>query len=197
MMSEETLNEVRRVLQEPMTDGGQESPDWESFSAGIQYEVDVTVIEDVSVSGLPKHTDGSNVALRSNIKDRLSWTEDLESNIINLDGYLHDHWSEGSSREWETEDGRTLVPDWDRVELSLQIPLDELLKAAKQRASEDSSHFAYVMGNWAYLAEKADHVSDTSARALRGQFREVMESPEYETPDDATCEEHYGGGGRP
>lgn len=153
-----------------------------------------TLIEDTEADGLPKHSDGDNVAMWTE-GHALRWTEDLGINIINLGAYLHDHWNEGCQKEIEIKEDRTFVPDWSTTTMSLVLPKDELIEAAKMKADEDRSHFIYVLGNWTYLARKGDHVADSSATRLKRIFDEVMENNDYNPPEDATTAE-YGGGRR-
>jgi hypothetical protein len=163
--------------------------DWNDFNAGIEYTAKGELIEDVEVEDLPKHSDGENVALRSD-GHRLCWTEDLGANIINLDGYLHDDWSFGYD-EIKFAEGRILIPEV--IEMDFVFPLDELIEGAEQRAGEDASNVAYVLGGWTCQASGADHVTESSAKTIRRAFQKVMKSDEYDTPEDATTEVYHGG----
>lgn len=183
MMSEEALNDVRRVLQEPMTDGGQEMPDWDSFGSRVVYEMEGWVHEDIDEENFTRATEASLTT-----EANLEFDEMLFANIINLDSWLRPEWRERMANEIDIGD-RSFTPNWDGVTVRLDLRSDEVVKAAEQRAGEDATEPVYVLANWVYLAEKRDHIP------FAGTLRAALERVEKrdDQPNDANTEE-YGGG---
>lgn len=162
----------------------------EEGRAGIAYEAIGEIRnEQVEADDLPKFSDGNNVALHSEVSN-LRWTESLGANLINVDGYLVDDWrSDGD--EITLDGGKSFIAD--KITMDFVLPKDELIGAAKIRAAEDSTHFAYVLGGWAYQAKQADHLTESSKRRFEKVFIQVTRGDEHDTPDDATSEEYHGG----
>jgi len=136
-------------------------------------------------------TDQFTRATEATVKTRanLVYDEVLRANIINLDGFLHGTWSERITNEIDLGNRKTFVIDFREVTANLDLRTDELVKAAESRAAEDNSKAAYVLGNWVYIARKADHIP--SALAIETAFERVSQQPDQ--PDDATNEELGGG----
>lgn len=168
-----------------------DDPNWDEMDIGIAYEIEGEVVEDVEAKRLPKHSDGSNVALWGT--QTLCWTEDLGANVINLYGYLGSHWNEDGPREIELNDGRTFIPEWDTAEVSLRMSLEATVKAAKARADEGNVHFGYVLAGWINQAELRTHIADESARKLRRYLKKLKDHPDIDLPDDINTDDYRGG----
>jgi hypothetical protein len=160
--------------------------DWSDFGSRVVYEMEGWIHKDINNDTFTRATE-AQVTTEADLK----FDEVFEANIINLDSWLRESWTERMAREIDLGGGRTFTPDWDEVTVRLDLRSDEVVKAAEQRAGEDATEAAYVLGNWVYLAEKRDHIP--SAMTLRTAFERVNERRDQ--PDDATTEE-YGGGRR-
>jgi hypothetical protein len=195
------LNKARRQMQEPMTDGGmempeyltEEDPDWNSFTAHVAYSIPGTVVESIEDDDLPRSR-GQFGDLRDAAKKEMKFSEPLNANIINLESWLRDDWLEmmGMSEEMDIGGKRTFLANLQEAEIHIELQTSEIVKAARQRGKEDARHFLYVIGSWTYLAEKHDHVSDMTASRLRGAFEESKKAA-ISPPTDATCDEYRGG----
>lgn len=136
----------------------------------------------------------TKVLLRDSTKAELEWTKKLGSSIVNLEAWLHDHWLETIDLDDEINisERRSFFPDFKSATVEMDLVLGEVVKAARQRAKEDSTHFLYVLGNWTYLAEKNDHVEDRVGHKLH-RFFERAKQNSINPPNDATCDEYRGG----
>lgn len=152
-----------------VTDGGENipdyltesNPDWEEFDSRVKYNVIGESVTDISNDTLPR-SDGENGELRSVVKQKLEFTEDLNASIINLDAWLGDDWLEviHIPNVFELNGQVKFIPDFYETTISIEATIDELIMAARQRGMEDSKHFLYVLGSWTYLAESASHVAE-------------------------------------
>lgn len=195
------FEKARRQMQEPMTDGGMEmpeyltteKPEWGDFSAHVAYTIPGKVVESIDDSDLPRSR-GQFGDLRDSSEKEMKFNEPLNANIINLESWLRDDWLEmmGMSEEIDIGNGRTFLADLRAAEIHIELNTSEIVMAARQRGKEDSRHFLYVIGSWTYLAEKHDHVSSMTARSLRLAFERAKKNA-VSAPDDATCEEYRGG----
>jgi hypothetical protein len=202
MMSKETLEAAKAELRDNkvMADGGMpeyltdENPDWENFRSQAQVTVLGSVLEQPDGDILKGRSRAMNVEIRDSTMKEMTWTERLEANIINVEAWLHDHWLESIQipEEMELDDDRTFLPDLREAEVRLNLDISEVIKAARQRAAEDSSHFLFVLGNWTYLAEKHDHVHQATGQKLRRAFERGKQNS-INPPHNANCEE-FGGG---
>jgi hypothetical protein len=201
MFDKDTLEEARHELCEPMADGGLpryltediESDEWEHYGSRVTYEIPGTMAWDVDDEDLPRRG-GEGGTINSDEEVTLDFTEKLKASIINVEAWLHDHWLETIelSEEFQMGDGKWFLADLRKAKVAIDFDKTELVKAARQRAMEDSTHFLYVLGNWTYLAEKNDHVKDRTGHKLHRIFeRAKQNSPN--PPGDATCDEHGGG----
>jgi hypothetical protein len=170
-----------------------EEPNYDQFRTRVHIEVMGTVVTDVPSAQLPGSGKESGT-LRSSTNSDLSWAESLGKNIINLEAWLHGHYLETieAPREMTLNATETFCPDWDTAELGLETRTREVVIGARQRAVEDHTHFLYVLGNWAYLADKNDHVNPLTARRLE-QIFEIAKSASVNPPKDATTDEFRGG----
>lgn len=154
-------------------------------NSGIEYKATGEVVEEINASSL--HTE--NIALRK--EARLNWTEEIGKNLVNLDGVIQctlscDEIVEIEDRMFEVEN----------IERHLVLPKDEVIEAASRRAAEDATNIGYVLGNWAYQAEKAQQMGllDRESKArLEYIFQDVINSDNYDTANNAEIE---AGGGR-
>jgi len=158
--------------------------DFDNFDSRIMYEMEGWIQEGIDTDQFTRATEAT-VTTETNLK----YDELLRANIINLDAFLHETWSERITNQIDLGDGKTFIGNFKETTLRLDLRSDEVVKAAEARAAEDNSKAAYVLGNWVYLAKKADHIP--SAFTIETAFERVSQRPDQ--PDDATTEE-YGGG---
>lgn len=174
-----------------------ESSDFEDFDARIAYEVPGVMSYEVDDEDLllPREK-GDNGVINTDNGATMEFTEELGASIINVEAWLHDHFLETIELDDVSEigEGRFFHADLRNTELTVEFHRYEIVKAARQRAREDRSHFLYVLGNWAYLAEKNDHVTTKTARRFE-RFFEHAKQNSINPPEDATTDE-FGGGKR-
>jgi len=202
MFSKETLEEAREELCEPITDGGLpryltedlSDEEWKHYGSRVVVTVMGTTLERVDDDRVAGRSRAQDVEIRDAAKKQMEWTERLEANIINSEAWLHGHWLETVEfpEEIELDENRIFLPDLGTAEVAIDFHMEEVIKAARQRATEDFNHYLYVLGNWTYLAEKHDHVAERTGHKLHRAFERAKQN-DPNAPSDATCEE-YGGG---
>lgn len=160
--------------------------DWETFDSQVIYEVDGTVTatipDNVSVTPIGHRESGTSIDPQG--PQRLSQVEKLHANIVNVDGWFDPDRFFDSPNKIQLGDETSFYPDYNTIRVYLDAPVDELLTAAKARATEDATHAGYVLGDWAYRAKQADHFRGASA------FRRAFHYAKMELdgfPQDATC----------
>jgi len=159
--------------------------DFDNFDSRIVYEMKGWMQEEVDTDQFTRATEATVTT-----KTDLKYDEMLRANIINLDAFLHETWSERITSRIDLGDGKTFVVDFEETTLRLDLRSDEVVKAAEARAAEDNSKVAYTLANWVYLASIADHIP--SAYTLEVAYGRISQRDDQ--PDDATTEE-YGRGG--
>lgn len=157
--------------------------DFSDFDSRICYEMEGWVFEDIDTDQFTRATEAQAVSEMD-----LKFDEQLFANIINLDGWLHDHWAERMAHEFDIGDGRTFEPDWKEVTVRLDLFRDEVIEAAEKRAAEDHTEAAYVLGSWVYLAEEASHIP--MCTELKMAYKEIAKREGQ--PDDSTTENYEG-----
>jgi len=187
MLSDDAAEAAKDALgPRVMADGGS-TRKWDTFESRVVYEMQGTMVEHPDPKTIERRA--AEASLHS--AATLEYDEMLKANIINLDSWLMPTWAERMPREIELDNDRTFAPKWrEGVEVSLDVFKGEVIEAAEQRAGEDATHPAYVLGSWAYLAAEADHLK-SGQRTIEKAFEEVCERPD--APDDATTDE-FGGG---
>jgi len=191
MLSQETAEAAKdNLAPQVMADGGIDtSTDWDTFTSRVVYEMEGSLVEQPD----PESINRRATEARLMADTTLEYDEVLKANIINLDSWLRDDWAERRPGEMEIDGARVFVPDYrNGVEVRLDLFLDEVVEAAEQRANEDATHPAYVLGSWSHLADEADHIKSGHG-TIRKAFERVTERDD--APKDATDEE-YGGGRR-
>jgi hypothetical protein len=169
--------------------------DWSNYGSRVTYEIPGTMAWDVEDDDLPRSR-GEGGTINSDEEVVMDFTEKLDASIINIEAWLHDHWLETIElgEYHEVGEGRVFLADLREAEVSIDFHDVEIVKAARQRAMEDSTHFLYVLGNWTYLAEKNDHVKDRTGQRLHRIFEKAKQNSPN-PPNDANCDE-FGGGRR-
>lgn len=162
--------------------------DWEGSEARAIYEVEGRIelaTEDPESIGFNQDT--TNVSFCGS---ELEQVEELGANIVNIDGWFNPVKFYEAPQILDMGDGAKFIPDYGTVELRFDVPRGELIDAAKQRAAEDETHIAYVLGDWAYRAENCGHVE--SSKPFSRAFGWAKLNIE-DWPEDATTEEAGGG----
>lgn len=159
-----------------------QTTNFNDFSGRIAYKIKGTVVSEKEVE------DDSIEAMQLLEEAWVDFEEVLGANMVNLDAYFSEDWAEHIHVNFDFED-RTFSPDWNSAEAGLHIPKEELIQAAEQRAEEDNTELGYVLGDWSYRAEKADHIRYDGV--LVDTFAEVQ--ARNDQPDDAS-DRIYGGG---
>jgi hypothetical protein len=202
MFDKGTLEAAKDELmnnQRIMTDGGdlpdyltEDDHDFESFRSRVRYFVPGEIKKDVPCEELPRR-DAYDGKMMSFAKTEMTFNEDLEASIINVEAWLHGHWLETIEipEEIEMREG-SFFPDLNKATIEMDLVLEEVIRASRQRAKEDSTHFLYILGNWTYLASNNDHVSDRVARDFHRAFERGRQNC-INPPGDATTEEFRGG----
>lgn len=164
---------------------------FEDFDAKVKYTLRGGIMGQMKIkSDLPKfngenpHLDVGTATLRHE--------EPLNVNIINVDGWLTETWNENLPNEIELSNGSSFFVRWDSSHITVSASENELLTAARQRASEDRTHASYVLGGWTYLARKAKHVDPQTVETFRDAFDLSLKECN-DVPSDATTEQYRGG----
>jgi len=158
--------------------------DFDTFGSRIVYDMNGWIQTDIDTDQFTRATEAS-VTTEADLR----YDEMLYANIINLDAFLHETWQAQITGEIDLGNEQVFLVDFDETTLRLDLRSNELIEGAEARAGEDCTEAAYVLGNWAYLANKADHIA--SSFSIECAFERVAERSDQ--PDDATMEE-YGGG---
>jgi hypothetical protein len=158
MISDETYNEARRAVKEPMTDGGLASLEQTDSAVTITLGAEERVEEE---------TRNGTIAVLRDVK--VEKRRHLNRNFINFEHWFqppadlfYDH-----ANEQEIGEGVQHI-DFRDYEFTFEIYEDELETAIQMRAMEENATFEKVAAEWANLAESADHVPDDVVRTLRG-----------------------------
>lgn len=157
--------------------------DFRYFDSRVIYEMEGWVFEDLDTDQFTRATEARTVT-----ETDLKFDEELLSNIINLDSWLHDSWAERMASEFDIGNGRTFEPDWNEVTVRLDLFRDEIIEGAEKRAAEDHTETAYVLAQWVYLAEKREHIP--SCTELKMAYEEVAKRDDQ--PDDSTTDNYEG-----
>jgi hypothetical protein len=156
---------------------------YKTYDSRVIYEMEGHLRTNLNTDNFTRATEAS-VTNEADLK----YDELLHANIINLDSWLMPSWAERLSEKIELENG-VFYPDFNNTTVRLDLRSNELVEAAQQRADEDCTEAAYILGSWVYLAEKRDHIP--SAYTIQTAFERVSGWPNQ--PDDATTEEYRGG----
>ena len=170
-----------------------DSEEFKNYGSRVVVTVMGSILEQVDSDKVGRKN-AKDVELRDSAMKEMEWTEKLEKSIINVEMWLSSHWLEivDFPEEIEIDDDRIFLSDLSTAEVAIDLDLVEVIKASRQRAIEDQTHFLYVLGNWAYHAEKSDHVAKRTSHKLRRVFdRAKQNSPN--PPGDATFDESGGG----
>jgi hypothetical protein len=164
------------------------NPKFDEFGASVNYHFEGRTIGYIEVSSdkLPKHNANDGQLVYPSAK--LTWSEPLNANIINVDGWLNEHWKDSMPATLDLEHGEFFV-EWGKSNLHISASTEEIVAAAKTRAHEDNIHPVYVLGSWTYLARTSDHVS--GAPNFRRAFDFALRNCDN-VPSDATTETFEG-----
>lgn len=136
-------------------------------------------------------TSFSDVKMEGMVKEILTLTQHLGLSLINADAFLSPNWAENQPRSIDLGSGRMFYPDYSTAQVTFDVSVESLRKAAQVRAAEDATETLYVLGNWTYLAKEESHIEESTLRVIQRAFVEEMQEAD-DPPDDATTEE-FGG----